>query len=58
MEINVIEIFFKDKVKFNKIEMDKVSWFVNIISKKYFKEVLNEVFSILEKELNISKVNI
>ncbi|AYD21551.1 hypothetical protein E1H24_10775 [Clostridioides difficile] len=57
MEINVIEIFPKDKAKLNKIEMDKASWFVNIISKKYPKEALNEAFSISEKELNISKAN-
>ncbi|WP_165479115.1 hypothetical protein [Clostridioides difficile] len=57
MEINVIEIFPKDKAKLNKIEMDKASWFVNIISKKYHKEALNEAFSTLEKELNISKAN-
>ncbi|EGT4131545.1 TPA: hypothetical protein LZB11_002758, partial [Clostridioides difficile] len=53
----VIEIFPKDKAKLNKIEMDKASWFVNIISKKYPKEALNEAFSTLEKELNISKAN-
>ncbi|EGT3638353.1 hypothetical protein EWL74_00765 [Clostridioides difficile] len=57
MEINIIEIFPKDKAKLNKIEMDKASWFVNIISKKYPKEALNEAFSTLEKELNISKAN-
>ncbi|EML6501426.1 hypothetical protein [Clostridioides difficile] len=57
MKINVIEIFPKDKAKLNKIEMDKASWFVNIISKKYPKETLNEAFSTLEKELNISKAN-
>ncbi len=57
MKINVIEIFPKDKAKLNKIEMDKASWFVNIISKKYTKEALNEAFSTLEKELNISKAN-
>ncbi len=39
MEINVIEIFPKDKAKLNEIEMNKASWFVNIISKNILKKL-------------------
>ncbi|NMS89361.1 hypothetical protein HGQ85_05425 [Clostridioides difficile] len=57
MEIKVIETFPKDEAKLNEIEVAKANWFVNIISKKYSKEILGEAFSILEKELNVSKVD-
>lgn len=57
MEIKVIETFPKDEAKLNEIEMAKANWFVNIISKKYPKEVLSNAFTVLEKELNVSKVD-
>lgn len=57
MEIKVIEIFPKDGAKLNEIEMAKANWFVNIISKKYSKEILGEAFTLLEKELNVSKAD-
>lgn len=55
MEINVIEIFPKDEAKLNEIEMAKSRWFVNLVSKKYPKEVLEKAFSHLEEELKESK---
>lgn len=57
MEIKVIETFPKDEAKLNEIEMAKANWFVNIISKKYTKEILDKAFDILEKELNVSKAD-
>lgn len=57
MEIKVIEIFPKDGAKLNEIEMAKANWFVNIISKRYPKEILGEAFTLLEKELNVSKAD-
>ncbi|EQF24775.1 hypothetical protein QEW_2331 [Clostridioides difficile CD160] len=57
MEIKVIETFPKDEAKLNEIEMAKANWFVNIISKKYPKEILNNAFTVLEKELNVSKAD-
>ncbi len=57
MEIKVVEIFPKDEAKLNGIEIAKASWFVNIIGKKYPKEILDKAFSTLEKELNVSKAD-
>ena len=55
MEIKVVEIFPKDEAKLNEIEMAKARWFVNILSKKYPKEVLDKAFSQLEEEIKTSK---
>lgn len=57
MEIKVIEIFPKDETKLKEIEMAKGRWFVNMISKKYPKEILEEAFSNLEEEIKVSKVD-
>lgn len=55
MEIKVIEIFPKDEAKLNEIEMAKARWFVNILRKKYPKEVLDKAFNKLEEEIRESK---
>ncbi|MCC0658948.1 MULTISPECIES: hypothetical protein [unclassified Clostridioides] len=57
MEIKVIEIFPKDEAKLNEIEMAKARWFVNIVSKKYSKEVLDKAFNTLEEDLKVSKTD-
>ncbi|MGO1042588.1 hypothetical protein ACTPEO_07625 [Clostridioides difficile] len=57
MEIKVIEVFPKDEAKLNEIEMDKARWFVNIVSKKYPREVLDKAFNTLEEELKVSKTD-
>ena len=55
MEIKVVEIFPNDKAKLNEIEMAKARWFVNILSKKYPREVLEKAFGQLEEEIKTSK---
>jgi hypothetical protein len=55
MEIKVIEIFPKDEAKLNEIEMAKARWFVNMVSKKYPKEVLDKAFNKLGEEIKESK---
>lgn len=57
MEIKVIEVFPTDEAKLNEIEMAKGRWFVNMISKKYPKEVLDKAFSQLKEEMKESKAD-